>query len=104
MYATTREPAPLHYFERIRPGDVGYIRRGCFNLLFSAGCPLDGRELGVDVPRTFQQLDVGPILNTEPRSPGCLSAGTVREIPTRARASMYPCVLFVTSISSRTSD
>jgi len=104
MYATTREPAPLHYFERIRPGDVGYIRRGCFNLLFSAGYPLGERELGVDVPRTFKQLIVGPILNTEPRLPGCLSAGAVREIPTRPKASMYPYVHSVTPISSRTSD
>ena len=83
---------------------MGYIRRGCFNLLFSAGYPLGERELGVDVPRTFKQLVVGPILNTEPRSPGCLSAGAVREIPTRARASMYPYVCLVVFISSRTSD
>ena len=83
---------------------MGYIRRGCFNLLFSAGYPLGERELGVDVPRTFKQLIVGPILNTEPRSPGCLSAGAVREIPTRARASMYPCVRSVASVSSKTSD
>ena len=83
---------------------MGYIRRGCFNLLFSAGFPLGERELGVDVPRTFKQLVVGPILNTEPRSPGCLSAGAIREIPTRARASMYPYVRSVTPISSRVSD
>ena len=73
-------------------------------MLFSAGSPLGGRELGVDVPRTFEQLVVGPILNTEPRSPGCLSAGAIREIPTRARASMYPYVRFSTSVSSRSSD
>jgi len=103
MYVATREPAPLYYFERIRLGDVGYIRRGCFNLLFSAGCPLDARELGVGVPRTFEPLDVGPILNTEPRSPGFLSAGGVREIPTRARASMYPYVRSFASLSPRTS-
>ena len=68
--AVTREPAPLHYFERIRPGDVGYIHRGCFNLLFSAGLPLGDRRSGVDVPDGFRQLDVGPILNAEPQSPG----------------------------------
>jgi len=56
LYVTTREPAPLDYFERIRPGDVGYIRRGRFNLLFSAGSPLGERRLGVDVPHTFKQL------------------------------------------------
>ena len=61
MDATTREPAPLPYFKRIQPGDVGYIHEGCFHLLFSAGCPPDGVQPGVDVPHTFEQLDVGPI-------------------------------------------
>ena len=60
-------------------GDVGYVRKGCFHLLFSAGTPLDGRRLGVDVPLTFEPLDVGPIVNPQPRLPGCLSTNTVRE-------------------------
>jgi len=102
MYAVAREPAPLHNFERIKPGDVGYIHRGCFNLLFSAGPPLGERRLGVDVPLTFKQLDVGPILNTEPQSPGFLTAGAIREIPARAR--MYPYVHTAASISSRILD
>jgi len=70
--------------------------------LFSAGSLLGERQLGVDVPRTFKQLDVGPVLNAEPQSPGCLSAGAIREIPTRPR--MYPYVPTVASIPSRTSD
>ena len=90
MYPPTSEPAPLPYFERIQLGDVGYIVGGCFHLLFSAGRPLGERELGADVPRTFKQLFVGPTFNTQPRSPGCLSTNTVREIPGRARGSMYP--------------
>ena len=88
----TREPAPLPDFKCIQPGDVGYIVMGCFHLLFSAGRPLDGRELGIDVPWTFQQLHIGPTYNTQPRSPGYLSTNTVREIPAR-RTSTYPCVL-----------
>ena len=101
---TTREPAPLPYFKCVQPGDVGYIRRGCFHLLFSAGRPLGERELGVGVPRTFEQLDVGQTFTTQPRSPGFLSTDTVREIPTRSRASMYPYVRSLASVSSRTSD
>ena len=104
MYGTTREPAPLDDFERIRLGDVGYIRRGCFNLLFSAGRPLGERALGTDVPGTFEQLHVGPILRTEPQLPGCFSAGGVREIQTRTEASMYPCVCSIASVPSRTSN
>ena len=73
-------------------------------MLFSAGLPLGGRELGVDVPHTFRQLDVGPILNAEPRPPGCRSAGAVQEIPTRARASMYPYVHSIASVPPRASD
>lgn len=99
-----REPAPLPYFKRVQPGDVGYIRRGCFNLLFSAGCPLGGREVGFDVPRTFKRLDVGTILNAQPRSPGYTSTKTTRKIPSQGRGQMYPCVCFITSVLFRTSD
>jgi len=104
MRPVTREPAPLQYFDRIRPGDVGYIHRGCFNLLFSAGTPLGERQLGVDVPRTFTQLDVVPILKPEPQSPGWLSAGAVQETPVHARGSMYPYVRTVASVPSSASD
>ena len=106
MYTTTREPAPLPYFQRIYPGDVGYIRRGCFHLLFSAGLPLGDRRLGVDVPRTFKQLDVGPVFNTQPRLPGYLSTSSVRG--TRARltpsTSPVPYVRSVSFVSSSISD
>ena len=97
-----REPAPLHYFKRIHPGDVGYIRRGCFHLLFSAGRPQGERRLGVHVPRSFKQLEVGPIFNTQPRLPGHLSTNSVRE--TRARlapsTSPDPYVRSIPSVSS----
>jgi len=72
-------------------------------LLFSAGSPLSRRELGVDVPHTFKQLNVGPILHTPPQSPGSLSAGAVLEMPANAKESTNPYVHSVTSISSRTS-
>ena len=99
-----RNPTPLSYFERIQLGDVGYIRRGSFHLLFSAACPLEGRELGVDVPRTFKRLDVGQTFTIGPRQPGYLSTKSVRETPGRPGASIYPYVRFVLSVSFGTSD
>jgi len=57
-----REPSPIYSYRRVSLGDVGYIREGRFHLLFSAGIPLGERELGTDVPLTFEPLDTGPIL------------------------------------------
>lgn len=90
MRTTTREPAPLSYYERIQPGDVGYIRTGCFHLLFSAGCPLDDRQPGVDVPSTFKQLDIGPIINRQPRAPGYLFTNNVRASRVRLKPPTSP--------------
>ena len=87
MYETTREPAPLDY-TRIQLGDVGYVRRGCFNLLFSAGRPLGERKLGEDVPLTFEPLTVGPVINVQPRLPGYLSTNTVIETGVSLGASV----------------
>lgn len=89
MCATAREPAPLNYFKRVQLGDVGYVRKGCFHLLFSAGKPLGERQLGVDVPLTFQPLDVGPIINPQPRLPGCLSTNTIQETRAGLETSMH---------------
>jgi len=106
LSSTTREPAPLDYFKRIQLGDVGYVRRGCFNRLFSAGCPLGERQLGVDVPPTFQPLSVGPIISTQPRLPGYLSTNTVQETGVGLGASMsaVPYVRSVRSVSSSDPD
>jgi len=59
--------------------------------------------LGVDVPRTFRQLDVGQTFVTEPQPPGYLSTNTVRETRDRPRASIYPYVRSAGPVSSRTS-
>ena len=96
---TTREPAPIHSFNRIKLGDVGYVRRGCFHLLFSAGCPLGERQLGIDVPSTFKPLNVGPTVYRQPRLPGHLSTSTVRETGVGPEASVSP-VPYVRSITS----
>ena len=74
-----REPAPIYSYDRVKLGDVGYIRSGRFHLLFSSGCPLGERRLGIDVPPTFEPLDVGPIIPSQPRLPGCLRTNSVRE-------------------------
>ena len=87
---STREPSPTESFKRIQIGDVGYVRRGRFHLLFSAGSPLGERELGVDVPPTFKQLIVGPIDRTDPLLPGCLSTSSIRETGVGLGASMCP--------------
>ena len=102
--ATTREPAPTESFKRIQLGDVGYIRRGRFHLLFSAGCPLGERQLGVGVPLAFEPLNVGPIDRTDPRLPGCLSTNTVRETGVGIGVSMFPTpyVRSVAPVSSST--
>ena len=78
--AISREPAPTRTYTRISIGDVGFIRRGQFHLLFSAGSPLGERKLGDDVPPTFEALSVGIPEPLQPRMPGCLRTDTVREI------------------------
>ena len=75
-----REPAPIYSYKRIRLGDVGYIREGHSRLLFSAGIPQGTRELGVDVSRTFEPLDVDHFIHGEIPPPGYLRTSTVREI------------------------
>ena len=77
--ATSREPAPTRSYARISIGDVGFIRRGQFHLLFSAGSPLGERELGEDVPATFEELNVGVPEPVQPQVPGCLRTDVVRE-------------------------
>lgn len=85
---TSREPAPTRKHARISIGDVGFIRRGQFHLLFSAGSPLGERQPGDDVPSTFEELTVGIPESSEPRQPGCLRTDTVREFGAGVGASV----------------
>ena len=93
-HTIAREPAPDHGSERIQLGDVGYLRRGHFHLLFSAGRPQGGRQIGVDVPPTFEPLNVGRIARGQPRPPGYLCTKTVRKLGDGLRPSICddPCV------------
>lgn len=75
-----REPSPIYSYTRVRIGDVGYIRRGRFHLLFSAGIPLGSRTRGIDVPHTFEPLSVDPIILGGRRPPGYLRTDTVQQI------------------------
>lgn len=79
---TSREPAPARNYTRINIGDVGFIRRGQFHLLFSAGSSLGQRLPGRDVPSTFEELDIGTLASGQPRRPGCLHTPTVRQVGT----------------------
>ena len=76
---TSRQPSPVGC-ARIAIGDVGFIRRGRFYFLFSAGSSLGQRILGEDVPTTFEQLIIGPLARDQPRPPGCLCTSTVQGV------------------------
>ena len=87
--ANFREPAPTNY-PRICLGDVGFIRDGQFHLLFSAGCQLGERQLGSDVPDTFEELTVGTPVFKQPRVPRCLCTDTIREIGASVGVGVSP--------------
>ncbi|THH29923.1 hypothetical protein EUX98_g4273 [Antrodiella citrinella] len=76
------QPAPLPYYDKVKIGDVGYVRGGHFHLLFSAGCPLGDRELGRDVPLDFRPLDPLSlsVVSGQPRKPGALATRSIRVI------------------------
>ena len=92
-FATSREPAPTND-TRVNIGDVGFIRNGRFHLLFSAGCPLGERELGVHVPITFEELTIGTPVFGQPRLPGCLRTETVREVGLMSMPRCLPPCMF----------
>jgi hypothetical protein len=94
----SREPAPTNRYNRIRIGDVGIVRRGQFNLLFSAGCPLGERQPGSDVPLTFEELQVGASVFRQPLDLRPLKTDTVHKFNVDASAAGL-CVQFFESSS-----
>lgn len=91
----SREPSPTNTYTCIKIGDVGFIRRGQFHLLFSAGIPLGERRRGRDVPATFESLDIGNPGSRPSRPPGCLRTDTVIQAGDDLTASAPPTyVLF----------
>ena len=73
---TFREPVSADN-KPIRIGDVGFIRRGQFHLLFYAGSSLEEVQLGDDVPSKFSPLTIGKTAFRDPRPPDCLHSGAV---------------------------
>ena len=94
---TFREPTPTQNYTRINVGDVGFIHHGQFHLLFSAASPLEGRQLGDDVPSTFEELNIGTPVSGEPRRAGCLHTPTVRRVGTDLDSTEVT-TLYVTSL------
>ena len=94
---TSREPAPTDY-TRIRIGDVGFIRRGQFHLLFSATSPVG------DVPSASEPLTIGKTAFRGPRIPGCLRTDTIQEIGaglgTALPTSLYALLQVVLHLSN----
>lgn len=88
------EPAPTQSYNRVDFGDVGFIRGGQFHLLFSAARPLGVRQLGIDVPATFEPLDIGTPAFGQPRSAGCLRTGGLRRIGGDVSASSATASFF----------
>lgn len=90
----SREPSPTETYTRIRLGDIGYIDKGQFHLLFSAGLPLGARRRGIDVPHAFEELPVESNKTRQPLPPGCTRTDTVQAI--QARAGVFlSAVLYV---------
>ena len=83
----SREPAPTNRYNRISIGDVGFVRWGQFHLLFSAGRPLGERQLGIDVPSTFEELYVGDSGFRQPLDPRPLKTDTVQKMKVTASAT-----------------
>ena len=59
---------------------MNFIRQARFHLLFSADSPLGERQLGVDVPASFEELDIGTPISDQRQPPGCLHTPTVRSL------------------------
>ena len=59
------------------------------------------RQLGIDVPSKFEELHVGAAIFSQPRSPGCLRADTVRGIggSLSVSVSIVPYVSFLKASS-----
>ena len=104
MHVSAREPSPIRgSFERVKVGDVGYVRRGRFHLLFSAGCKPANMGPGVNALPTFEPLTIGNTIYSQPRPPGYLYTGVSRETrpgPTES-VDTVPCVLSVKSVLPR---
>ena len=104
MHVSAREPSPIRgSFERVKVGDVGYVRKGRFHLLFSAGREPGNMGPGANTPRTFEPLTIGKTIYNQSRPPGYLYPGVAEETRPGPAESVdtNPCALSVKSILPR---
>jgi hypothetical protein len=57
------EPDPARLYDRVRVGDVGYVKRGHFFRMFNVLLPADDTAQVYGVPEGFVQLNMGPFHN-----------------------------------------
>ena len=57
------EPSPAGLYDRVRVGDVGFVRSGHFMRLFNALLPADDPNQGYEVPTNFVPLNMGQFQN-----------------------------------------
>ena len=57
------EPSPAGLYDRVRIGDVGFVRSGHFMRLFNALLPADDPSQGYEVPANFVPLNMGQFQN-----------------------------------------
>jgi hypothetical protein len=75
-----REPAPQEDCDRVRIGDLGYIRHGHFLTIFNITGPLNGRIPSSDVPADITgDLEIGHILRRQPRRAGPIFSKIIRD-------------------------
>ncbi|KAI9456373.1 hypothetical protein BJY52DRAFT_1276518, partial [Lactarius psammicola] len=56
-------PDPAGLYDRVRVGDVGYVKQGHFNRMFNALLPANDRTQTYGVPEGFAPLNTGPFTN-----------------------------------------
>jgi len=78
------QPAPLPDYAKVNIGDVGYVRRGCFHLLFSAASSPTGKN----VPKNFVPLDIGLVVPLQARKPGPIYTADIKTIGGSAGLSL----------------
>jgi hypothetical protein len=63
----------------VQIGDLGYVQRGHFTLIFNVTGPLGGRTPGEDVPLDFVETEpLGPVQRGQPREPGPIYSRSIR--------------------------
>jgi hypothetical protein len=74
-------PDPARLYDRVRVGDVGYVKQGHFLRMFNVLLPSDDTAQVYGVPEGFVQLNMGPFYNVRtlnlPQGDYCSNTVTV---------------------------